>query len=197
VESIVDSPPAAAVDRASSGDAQGEGSMFYTVAVVASLAAVLLTGAMAGLFAAFSVSIMPAFDAIAPRAAIAAMTAINRRIQTPLFFLGFFGAPLASLAAGAAFAALEASLPAAAMFAACAIYSLGSLAPTVGVHVPLNRKLERAAEPADENAAGVLWREYSYAWTRANHVRASFAAVSLLFCALALFWRGWSEAMLF
>lgn len=169
--------------------------MLYPSTVAAGFAAVLLTGAMAGIFFAFSVSVMPALDAIAPRAAIASMRAINRRIQNPVFFIAFFGAPVASLAAGILFLARGGSQPAAAMFAAGALYLLGALAPTIAINVPLNNRLDRAAEPADETAAAMLWREYSGPWTRANHLRAAFSMLSLLFCAIALFRHGWPQAM--
>ncbi len=170
--------------------------MLYALTVVASLASVLLTGIMTGLFFAFSVSVMPGLNAIDARSAVASMQAFNRKILNPVFFLAFFGAPVASLAAGALFAGRDAALPAAAMFASAAFYLVGVLAPTVGINVPLNRKLDRADTPADATAAASLWRDFSGPWSRANLVRTGFAAIALLAATLALFWRGWNLAMM-
>lgn len=169
--------------------------MLYALTVASSLAAVLLTGVMTGVFFAFSVSVMPGLNAVAPRNAVAAMQAINRKIQNAVFFVALFGAAVAALAAGACYVALEAALPAAAMFASAAFYSIGALGPTLGVNVPLNRKLDRGGTQSDDEAAARLWTEYSGPWSRANAVRACFSAIALLTAALALFWRGWSMAM--
>lgn len=170
--------------------------MLYAFSVAASLAAVLLTGLMAGLFFVFSIAVMPALNAAPPRTAIAAMQAINRRIRNPLFFLAFFGAPAASLSAGLLFLSMGAPLPGAAMLASGALYLLGVLAPTVGVHVKLNDRLDRAAVPAEDAGAAGLWSGYARAWIPANHVRSCLAAVSLMMASLALFWRGWDAAMI-
>lgn len=170
--------------------------MLYALTVVASLAAVLLTGVMTGVFFAFAVSVMPALGAAGPRNAVAAMQAINRKIQNPAFFLALFGAPVASLAAGACYVGLDAALPAAAMFASAALYLIGAMAPTIGINVPLNRKLDRGGTPYDDAVSTRLWTEFSGPWSRANIVRTGFAGISVLAAALALFWRGWDMAMM-
>jgi uncharacterized membrane protein len=61
------------------------------------LAAALGTGLMAGLFFAFSVSVMGALARIQPSEGIAAMQSINRVILNPVFFLAFFGTALVCL----------------------------------------------------------------------------------------------------
>ena len=170
--------------------------MLYAVTVVSSLAAVLLTGVMTGVFFAFAISVMPGLNAAGPRSAVAAMQAINRKIENPTFFLALFGAPVAALAAGACYVGLDAALPAAAMFASAAFYLIGAMGPTIGINVPLNRKLDRGGTPTDDAVAAPLWTEFAGPWSRANVVRACFSAIALLTAALALFWRGWSMAMM-
>ena len=54
-------------------------------------------GLMAGLFFAFSISVMRALSRIPPPAGIAAMQAINIVILNPVFGIVFFGTMLASL----------------------------------------------------------------------------------------------------
>ena len=64
--------------------------------------ATLTTGLVAGVFYAYAVSVNLGL-AVQPDADyVAAMQAINERIQNPLFFLSFFGAALFLLAALAA-----------------------------------------------------------------------------------------------
>jgi uncharacterized membrane protein len=156
---------------------------------------VLLAGAMTGLYFAFSASVMPALDALPPKTAIAAMRAINRKIQNSVFFVAFFGAPVAAVVSGALLFALEREIPGAAMLGAAAVYLLGSLLPTVFVNVPLNLRLERGGEPAEDAGAAAIWRDFSRPWTRWNTLRGIFTAASLLLAALALFWRGWAESL--
>ena len=66
------------------------------------LAAALGCGLVGGLCFAFSTAVMPAFDDLAPSAAIAAMQSINRSIVNPVFLLALLGTALA-FAVGHAF----------------------------------------------------------------------------------------------
>jgi uncharacterized membrane protein len=54
----------------------------------------LLTGAMAGLFFAYSASVMMGLDAIKPEQAIAAMRSINVKIQNAVFLPAFLLVPV-------------------------------------------------------------------------------------------------------
>jgi uncharacterized membrane protein len=167
--------------------------MLTVLAAVSATVALALTGAMAGLFYAFSVSVMPGLDTIDGRAAIAAMQSINRKIQNPVFLLAFLFAPIAAAVTGGLLLALDQGWAATISFLAAAAYLLGAFAPTMVVNVPLNNELDRAAIPADPTEAARLWSGYSGRWTRWNHARALFNLVSLLLVGLALFvWgRNW------
>src|SRR5215210_6507554 len=61
--------------------------------------ATLTTGLIAGVFYAYAVSVNLGLAAQPDAAYVAAMQAINERIQNPVFFLSFFGAVLSLLAA--------------------------------------------------------------------------------------------------
>jgi len=159
---------------------------FEFPALIVSFTTLMLAGAMTGLYFAFSISVMPAFNEIPAPAAIAGMRSINRRIQNRWFFVAFFGTPFAGLAAGALLTMIERNLPGYLMFASGAVYLLGSLMPTLIVNVPLNMRLDRAALPETESEAASLWVGYSERWTHWNTIRGVASAISLALSALAL-----------
>ncbi|WP_327088985.1 DUF1772 domain-containing protein [Nonomuraea sp. NBC_01738] len=139
--------------------------MLQTVVAIASL---VLTGALAGLFYAFSMSVMPGLGAIDADQAANAMRSINRKILNPWLFLVFIGSPLVSLVAGF----LADGSAALWFFLAAAVNFLGSFVLTVAVNVPMNNALE---------AGTMAWRDYLVRWTRFNTLRAiaSLAALAL------------------
>ncbi|MEK8110387.1 hypothetical protein NKG94_50840 [Micromonospora sp. M12] len=59
-----------------------------------------VTGAITGVYYAFSVAVMPGLNAADAGTAIRAMTSINQRIQNPLFFVTFFGPLVAATVTG-------------------------------------------------------------------------------------------------
>lgn len=164
------------------------------LAVVTGAAALLLTGLASGVFFAYSVSVMLGLDDIRPDAALAAMRSINRRIQNPVFFLAFLGAPLCSLAAGLLLLGAGPTGAAVLFLAAAGVYLLGAFAVTAAVNVPLNEKLDAAGTPADPGEAARQWSAYRGPWTRWNSVRALFSLASLALVGLAGIVWAWSEA---
>lgn len=171
--------------------AEGDVTVLPSIALVLALASLVLVGAMTGLYFAFSISVMPGFDRIEPRSAIAAMQSINRRIQNPIFFVTFFGTPFLALAAGVLLVLSDLLWPAGFMFASGGVYLLGSLLPTLIVNVPLNLMLDRQEVPADDAAAVRFWLGFSKPWTRWNSIRGAFTALALLLAALAMLrWAG-------
>ena len=165
--------------------------MLSVIALALVLTTILLSGAMTGLYFAFSISVMPGFDRIEPHGAIAAMRSINRRIQNPVFFATFFGTPFLALAAGVILMLIGRTWPAGLMFASGAVYLIGSLLPTLIVNVPLNLALARQEVPAEHETASRFWLGYSKPWTRWNTIRGALTGLSLLLAALALLrWAG-------
>jgi uncharacterized membrane protein len=145
------------------------------------------TGAIAGLYFAFSVSVMRGFDEIRADQAIPAMQRINQRIQNPVFLLTFIGAPIAGIVTGALLLSLDQTRAAVLFFVAAAIYVLGSLAPTAIVNVPMNNRLDAASVPVDPEEAARMWDGYSGRWTSWNTARGVATTASLLVIGLALF----------
>jgi uncharacterized membrane protein len=157
-----------------------------TLMTVLLVACALGSGAVGGVFFAFSNFVMPALARIAPAEGIRAMQAINVTVLNRLFLGIFMGTGLLSLAA-IALALLRwdghASL--------CAVlggasYVLGSILVTMRGNVPLNNALARIAQA---DALGeAIWSNYLRDWTRWNHVRtiACFVAMVLFIAALLL-----------
>lgn len=150
------------------------------------LAAPVICGLMAGVFFAFSVSVMRALEALPPTQSLTVMQQINRSILNPVFLTCFVGSALLCLAViGLTFAR---GVAAAHLWIAGAVtYLAGAFLVTVLVNVPLNNGLDRVAS-TDEQAAA-LWTAYLRRWTAWNHVRAaaSLVATVLLVMALAAF----------
>ena len=142
--------------------------------------AALGSGLMAGLFFAFSTSVMRALGTLPPAQGIAAMKAINVAILNPWFAVAFFGTALACVVA-LIFAILDfRSAGAAWVIAGALLYLIGSLGVTMALNVPLNNAL--AAVAPDSAAAQPVWAGFLADWTRWNHLRAvaSLAAAACL-----------------
>lgn len=152
--------------------------------------ALLLTGAIAGFFYAYSSSVMRGLDAAEPAVAIAAMQGINAQVRNAVFAPAFFGAPVACLLAAASLAWSGARRPALFMALAALVYLAGALYPTFAVNVAMNDTLAAATIPSDPAAARALWAEYSERWTTWNHLRAGFSFVSLLLVGTAIYLTG-------
>jgi uncharacterized membrane protein len=118
--------------------------------------ATLTTGLIAGVFYAYAVSVNLGLAGQPDAGYVAAMQAINERIQNPLFFLSFFGAVLFLLAALAAHSLRPRSSRFWLVALASALYVGGGFLLTVVVNVPLNEELARVVGGAP---AGELARE--------------------------------------
>lgn len=140
--------------------------------------AVVTTGLMAGLFAAFSYAVMPGLGRLGDAEFVTAMQRINVAILNGWFGVCFGGALIASAAAAVLHLApsRRAALP---WIVAGLVLYLLVLGVTMAVSVPLNDRLA-AAGTADPAAARDA---FETAWVRWNVVRtvlntAAFAALS-------------------
>jgi uncharacterized membrane protein len=151
---------------------------------VVKLLAALGCGLMAGLFFAFSVSVMKALADLPPNGGMAAMQSINIAIINPVFLSAFFGTATACVLI-VIVSLLRWHDPAAAyMLAGGSLYLVGTFLVTFVFNVPRNNALASVA-PANAESIDV-WTDYLSNWTAWNHVRAAaaFAAAALLNVAL-------------
>lgn len=148
------------------------------------LVSALGCGLMAGVFFAFSASIMRALARLPPVQGIAAMQSINVAVINPLFMAGFLGTA-AACAVVAVWSLLTWDEPGAVYrLAGTLLYLVGTFLVTLVFNVPRNNALA-AADPASAEGARV-WANYLVTWTAWNHVRtaAALAAAAVLTQAL-------------
>ncbi len=144
------------------------------------------SGAIGGVFFAFSNFVMPALARLAPGEGIHAMQAINVTVLNRLFLGTFMGTGVLSLAAIILALLSWNGTGSLCVVLAGATYILGSILVTMRGNVPLNNALMRVTQV---DALGeATWRSYLTDWTRWNTVRtiACFVAMALFMIALVL-----------
>ena len=137
--------------------------------------AVVLTGLSAGLFYAWSVSVIPGTQRIVDSTYLETMQSINRAILNPRFFLVFFGS-LVFLGLGSIYEFHTSKLAFAFMLAASIFYLLGTVGVTGLGNVPLNNQLENVTPEGGE----LVWSHYLSKWTFWNHIRTTAAMIAAL-----------------
>ncbi|PLP60034.1 hypothetical protein CYK37_07615 [Mesorhizobium loti] len=151
--------------------------MFAQIVIAITFIAALGSGLMAGLFFAYSNSVMPSLSQVPVPQGVLAMNTINTVIQNPLFLSIFMGTALLAL-----FLVLATVLgwgvarPSWVLIGA-ALYVIGNIIVTIAINVPMNDAL--AATAPDSQAAAQLWATYLDRWVFWNHVRA-FACTGAL-----------------
>lgn len=157
------------------------------VRIATLLGATLATGLLAGIYYAYSCSVMPGLRDTDARTLVGTMQSINVAILNGAFLLVFVGAPLLAFAAGAAHlpAAGRDALP---WIAAGLALNLIGFVVTAAANVPLNDTLA-AAGPVDQiRDLTAVRARFEDAWVRWNLVRtiATTAAFACLGYALVL-----------
>ena len=152
--------------------------MMSSMVLVTTWSLIIGVGMMAGVYFAFSTFIMPAFDDLPSKQAIAAMNSINRVIVKSLFLPLFFGTTLLALVQ---LVLSQVYLHGVASYlggAAGLTYLLTMFLCTAVFNVPLNNRLNRFDQREDN--ADSAWCSYRLPWTRWNHVRTVGSLVSVV-----------------
>lgn len=161
--------------------------MFVTFKSIILVGSVILTGLSAGIFYAWSVSVIPGTQRIADATYLETMQAINRAILNPAFFFVFFGSLIfLSLASVNEFHTNKVVFG---LFLLSSItYLLGVVGVTALGNVPLNDQLE-ALKLTDMGADKIAtFRQfYETNWNRLHGIRTVFAVISFLLTVTALF----------
>ncbi|MCF6524029.1 DUF1772 domain-containing protein [Streptomyces sp. JJ36] len=174
--------------------------MLTALQELALVAAVLLTGLMAGLYFAFSIAVLPGLDQGGARTFVTAMQGINVRILNGWFALAFAGAAVATAAAAALHLAGDGERVVPWALTGFVLYA-ASLVVTFRWNVPLNDALEaarpatgesgHAAQAGDPAEAAEAAREaFRPAWARWNAVRTLLCTAALGALAHALVLHG-------
>lgn len=156
--------------------------MMERLTSIATAVAAVGCGLTAGVFLAFSISVMPALRSRPTPEAVATMQQVNIVIVSPIFLTIFLGS--AGAAVTAAVGAFVSGGPSRALTSAGALLIvIGCVAVTSVVNVPLNDAL--AAVQPNSRAGADLWADFSDRWTRWNHVRTAAASVAAMTLTLA------------
>lgn len=142
-----------------------------TTSLVVLVAAVIAAGLLAGLFYAYSVSVLPGLARAGDRSFVEAMRGINVAIINGWFMLSFLGAPV--LAGVAVFLNLDAG---AALWWTVAGFAclVAVLVVTAVVHIPLNNALDAGGDDFAQVRA-----RFERRWVRWNVLRTLLSAGGL------------------
>ncbi|GAA4928745.1 putative membrane protein [Actinomycetospora succinea] len=153
--------------------------MTTTLVPAVTLLAGVLSALLAGLYLAFSLSIMPALARLPDATLVSVMQTINRVIVRPAFAVVFAGAPLVAVVA--LVLALVAGAPVLDVLVGT-LLQVASVAITGAVNIPLNNALDRA-DPDDVGDVARAREAFERPWGRAHGVRTAattLGAVALL-----------------
>jgi uncharacterized membrane protein len=140
---------------------------------IITLIAALGCGLMAGLFFAFSVSVMKALARLPSVQGIAAMQSINVAIINPVFLAAFFGTAAACVLIIIASLLRWHDPGAVYLLTGGVLYLVGTFLVTLVFNVPKNNALASVAPASAESTS--VWTDYLSKWTAWNHVRAAAA----------------------
>jgi uncharacterized membrane protein len=145
-----------------------------------------ITGLMAGLFYAWSISVTPGIGRLGDKEYLASFQAMNRAIVNPVFLICFLGA--AVLLPVCTF--MEYAQPISNRFwfllGATICYVGGVIVLTFAGNMPLNIALDRfniAAASSEQMAA--LRAQFENRWNTLNHIRSIAATAALVLAILA------------
>lgn len=148
---------------------------------IVDITAIGSTGLLAGLYFAYSTSVIPAFTHLSDQSYVDAFQRINVAIENPVFFLVFTAAPVALIWSAISHYRKKDMLPA----LAAGIFIVGSLGVTMMGNVPLNDKLaETDLATATAQQISAARDAFEGPWNGLHAVRTVASVVSF---ALALY----------
>jgi len=148
---------------------------------------VALTGLSAGLFYAWSVSVIPGTQKVADLSYLETMQSINRAILNPAFYLIFFGSIL-FLSISTAYEFHDSKVTFWLLLSSSIFYLVGTVGVTSLGNVPLNNQLDALELVSmSTNKIAEFRKFYESNWNRLHLIRTVFAVVSFLLSTLAIF----------
>lgn len=146
--------------------------------------AAALTALMAGIFFAFSFAVNLGLARLSNAEYAAAMQSINRRIQNPVFFAAFFGAPIFLIISAVLFYGQSPRFWL--LLAAAVVYLTGTFGVTVFGNVPLNNRLDRFdLKAASEKETALQRTNYEGRWNNLNTIRTISSTLAVIFIVIA------------
>ncbi len=160
--------------------------MEISIKTITLFTTILLTGLSAGLFYAWSVSVIPGTRKVPDLIYLETMQSINRAILNPAFFLIFFGSLI--LLAISSVQQYQTDLTFWLILAGFVTYLIGTFGVTAFGNVPLNNSLDVVKLgnlSLDEMANMRL--TYEFKWNQLHSIRTIFAVLSFMLSLMAAF----------
>ena len=155
-----------------------------TLLVVATIAAIVGSALIGGVFFAFSSFIMKALERMPSSEGILAMQTINITVLNPGFLGAFMGTALIGLLLAIVAIVGWESAYSPYLLGGAVAYIGGTWFVTVLGNVPLNDKL--AAVSPDDPESTKVWEHYLERWTRLNTQRAGAALLAAVLFSIGL-----------
>ena len=146
----------------------------------------VLTALNAGLFFAWSISVMTGLAGVSDKVFISFMQSANRAIQNPVFLTVFFGTQLLLPVSTLLNADIKSRFWL--LLAATIFYTIGVTAVTIFGNVPLNNRLEKFnLEKASAEEITSQRKIFERRWTSLNNLRTLFSFFSIVLIIFACF----------
>lgn len=147
----------------------------------------LLSGLVAGLFYAWSCSVIPGLKTLTNSDYLKAMQAMNTAIQNPVFFLSFMGLIFVYPVALWQMYEPQPGIAFYFLLLGAVIYFAGVFGVTIFGNVPLNNQLDQFVIPGtSENELSAMRRSFEQPWNSLHSIRTIGSvlafAITLLSC---------------
>lgn len=155
-----------------------------TLLTVATVAAMVSSALIGGIFFAFSNFIMKALERVPSAEGIRAMQAINITVLNPGFLGTFMGTALVCLGLAVVAIVGWGSAYSPYLLGGAVAYVGGTWFVTILGNVPLNDKL--AVVDPNDSASTIVWEHYLERWTRLNTQRTGAALLAAVLFSIGL-----------
>ncbi|WP_339708248.1 anthrone oxygenase family protein [uncultured Kriegella sp.] len=149
---------------------------------------ILLTGLSAGLFFAWSISVIVGTQKLGANTYLQTMQSINKEILNPIFFIVFFGSLIALVIN--AIGHFDNKLHFWLILAAALFYGIGTFGVTVFGNVPLNNQLEALDLGSLSKLELSNFRSlYESQWNHYHNIRTISAMIAFLLLLVTIFFQ--------
>ncbi|ROI05136.1 DUF1772 domain-containing protein [Chryseobacterium sp. G0240] len=146
----------------------------------------VLTALIAGLFYAYSCSVVLGLGKLSDIEYLKAMQSINREILNPVFFLSFMGTAVLLPVSTFVFRGQPAFIF---LLTASLAYLIGVFGITVGGNVPMNDVLDRFdISGAATEAVRKMRDSFERRWNLLNNIRTFFSVITIALVVCACIW---------
>jgi uncharacterized membrane protein len=158
-----------------------------TAGVLFQIAAILLTGLIAGLFYSYDCSVIKGLGSLPDAEYLSAFKAINKAILNPYFFMSFMGSLLVLPIAAWLNYKEGGTTSFYLLIAATLVYVAGTFGVTILGNVPLNNLVDRFdITTASQMNIQALRQKFEGSWNTLNHIRTYANILSFLLAILSL-----------